>query len=146
MKKEIDFKYLRMAKLLSYYSKDPSTKTGAVLVVKGEAVGWGYNQFPHGMKDIYYENREEKYSRIVHCEINAMIKAASPIREATLYTWPFLSCERCCVQMLAAGVIRFVAPEPTEDQLSRWGTALNKTKNYCKELGREVTEYPMGDL
>ena len=131
-----DIRFLQMARLVSTWSKDPSTQTGAVIVRPNLTVASvGFNGFPQNMRDLpeLYANREEKYSRIVHCEINALILAGTPITDCTLYTYPFLSCDRCCVQMLQAGIRRFVAPTATDEQLSRWGSAFDKTMLYCME-------------
>lgn len=138
-----DTYFVDMARLVSTKSKDPSTQTGAVLVHPDRhIVSTGFNGFPQKMEDRsqWYNNREEKYSRIVHCEMNALIFAREPLTECTLYTFPFLSCDRCVVHMIQAGVSRFVAPKPTEDQLSRWGDALEKTKKYIYECGLMVEE------
>jgi dCMP deaminase len=144
-----DFRFLQMAKLVSSWSKDPSTQTGAVIVRPNRTVaGVGFNGFPHAMPDVddNYGNREEKYSRIIHCEINALIFSGGIPAGSTLYTWPFLSCDRCCVQMVQAGIVRFVAPFPTEDQSERWGSAFNKVKRYCIEMGVDVLEYSREDF
>ena len=144
-----DLRYLSMARLVSTWSKDPSTQTGAVIVrPNGTVVSVGFNGFPKGMPDdpSLYANREEKYSRIVHCEVNALVFAETGVQGSTLYTWPFLSCDRCMVQMLQAGIKRFVAPTASEDQLTRWGTAFEKVKNYATEVGVEVIEVPREEL
>lgn len=144
MQSNWDLRFLEMAKLVASWSKDPSTKTGAVIVAFNKSiVSVGFNGFPMGMSDDddLYANREEKYSRIVHCEVNALIFAdRAALMGATLYTYPFMSCDRCVVQMLQAGIYRFVAPKATEDQLTRWGSAFEKTRRYIDEVGSELTE------
>ena len=97
-----DKRFLALAQYVSTWSKDPSTKTGAVIVSGRRVVSLGYNGFPQGMPDlpVLYDDREEKYSRVVHCEINALLFAERTVRGCTLYTWPFLSCDRCFVQMV----------------------------------------------
>jgi dCMP deaminase len=134
-----DERFLRLAAEVASWSKDPSTKTGAVIANGKQVISAGFNGFPQGMPDDdeLYANREEKYSRVVHCEINALIFAGAhpKLAGSTLYTVPFLSCDRCVVQMLQAGVSRFVAPEPTADQLTRWGAAFARTKQYITECG-----------
>jgi dCMP deaminase len=138
-----DIRFLEMAKLMSTYSKDPSTKTGAVLVKSDNTVqGVGFNGFARRMPDLeeYYNDREEKYSRIIHAEINAMLLANGPIRGCTLYTYPFCCCDRCCVQMIQADVFRFVYPSPSEDALSRWGKSFEKSRKYFKETGVQFRE------
>jgi len=144
-----DLRYLEMAKLVSTWSKDPSTKTGAVIVrPNGTVAGVGFNGFPKGMNDdpAIYANREEKYSRVVHCEVNALLFSGGPIEGSTLYTWPFLSCDRCMVQMLQGGIKRFVAPVSSLDGLTRWGAAFERVKSYAKEAGVEVVEISREEL
>lgn len=144
METKWDLRFLKLARLISTYSKDPSTQTGAVIVAPDRhIVSTGFNGFPQDMDDIpsLYANREEKLSRIIHCEINALIFARCDLWGTTLYTYPFLSCDRCCVQMLQAGVSYFVSLEPTAEALSRWGEAFNRTKLYIEECGRTWKEY-----
>lgn len=132
-----------MAKLISTWSKDPSTKVGAVIVRPDRSVASvGFNGFPKTMPDNseWYENREEKYSRIVHGEINALIFAAETVDDYTLYTYPFAPCDRCCVQMIQAGIKRIVAPKPSEDAMTRWQAAFDKTRTYCQQSGVTLVE------
>ena len=141
-----DIYYLGMAKHAASKSKDPSTKTGAVIVRDDWSVcSVGFNGFPKGMPDNpeWYANREEKYSRIVHSEIDAQILSRDgSLKGYTLYTWPFASCERCCVSMLQAGITRFVAPVLPDDLKERWGASLEKTRRYigeCRSILDEVS-------
>jgi len=138
-----DLRFLELAKLISTWSKDPSTKTGAVIVSSDRrVVSVGFNGFPQNMVDLpeNYSNREEKYSRIVHCEMNALLFAKESTIGCTLYTWPLMSCDRCFVHMAQAGINRFVAPIPSADLVTRWGTAMNRVRKYIKETGGELVE------
>lgn len=138
-----DYFYLELAKVAASKSKDPSTKTGAVIVRPDKSVcSIGFNGFPRGMRDdteLYYD-RDEKYSRIIHCEINALLYSREQVKGYTLYTVPFLSCERCFVQIAQAGIIKFIAPVPSQEKLERWGPAFARVKQYAKEMGIEVQE------
>lgn len=141
-----DKRFLNLAKEFSTYSKDPSTKTGAVIVSPSKTdVILGYNGFPKRLKDDpeLYANREIKYSRIIHCEMNAVLHAKRDLTGYTLYTWPFLSCDRCCVHMIEAGITRAVAPLSTPDQETRWGAAFKKSRAYFHEAGVEMQEYDL---
>ncbi len=138
-----DLRFLDMAKLVASWSKDPSTQTGAVIVRPNRSVASvGFNGFPQKMKDDsdLYANREEKYSRIVHCEMNALEFAQEQTVGYTLYTYPFISCDRCFVHMAQAGITRFVAPCATEDQLTRWGPAFDRVRGYANEMELELVE------
>lgn len=143
--KKHDHHFVELAKLISTKSKDPSTKTGAVIIdPNGRIVSTGYNGFPRDMPDDpqAYANREEKYSRIVHCEMNALIFAQRSLEGCTLYTWPFLSCDRCAVHMLQAGISRFVAPKCPAHLIERWEPMFEKTRKYIVECGKTFDEIP----
>lgn len=140
-----DQRFLDLATLVGSWSHDPSTKSGACIVdAKGAVVSVGFNGFPQGMPDdeVLYLDRDEKYSRVVHSEVNALLFAGRAIPPgATLYTVPFMCCDRCVVVMLQAGIRRFVAPKLTDpDKLERWSTALDRTRKYIAECGGTLTE------
>lgn len=138
-----DIRFLELAKLISTWSKDPSTKVGAVIVRPDKSIlSVGFNGFPKSMADTeeWYNNREEKYSRIVHGEINALIHANGSVAGCSLYTYPFLPCDRCCVQMIQAGISRIVAPVASADAMTRWAAAFEKTKLYCSQSSVDVVE------
>lgn len=138
-----DLRFLDMAKLAASWSKDPSTQTGAVITRPNRSVASvGFNGFPQKMPDdpALYANRDEKYSRIVHCEMNAREFANEPLTDYTLYTYPFISCDRCFVHMAQAGIVRFVAPCATPEQLTRWGVAFDRVRGYAKDMGLEIIE------
>lgn len=143
MNEKWDLRFLRLAREVSTWSKDPSTQTGAV-IVDGDRhiVSVGYNGFPARMSDHprLYEDRETKYSRIVHCEMNAVINSPTSVKGCTLYTWPFLSCDRCAVHMVQAGIDRVVAPILPLHLYDRWLESVNKTKTYFREAKIEVVE------
>jgi dCMP deaminase len=144
-----DIFYLNMARYVSTKSKDPSTKTGAVITYPdGLPVSFGFNGFPRGMKDDpeLYADREKKYSRTVHCEVNAQILSHQDITGCTLYTWPFASCDRCAVQMIQAGIKRFVFPEMPPDKAGRWGSIMELAQEYMHEAGCEVVVVPLKEI
>jgi dCMP deaminase len=108
-----DARYLELAKHVAQWSKDPSTKTGAVIVSpNGGVVGVGYNGFAKGVNDTdeRLNDRETKYKMVVHCERNAIIFAQRDLIGCTLYTWPFMSCAPCAGMVIQAGITRCVAP------------------------------------
>ena len=138
-----DIRFLELADLVASWSKDPSTKAGAVIARPDKTIASvGFNGFPKQLKDTpeMYEDREVKYSRIVHAEINAQIHARGPVEGFTLYTTPFMPCDRCVVQMIQAGISRFVFPRASEEALARWGDSFKKTITYLEEARVEWTE------
>lgn len=135
---EWDRHFLGLAHYMSRMSKDPSTKVGAVITRPDKTVASvGFNGFAKGMNDSpeLYANREEKYSRIVHGEINAILNAHGPVAGMTLYTTPFAPCERCAVMVIQAGIVRVVAPALPPELAERWGESLKKASGYFAEAG-----------
>ena len=140
-----DLRFLRLAREISLSSKDPSTQTGAIIVRPNKTIAaTGYNGFPRGIADTQerLNDRETKYEMIVHCEMNAVLTALEPVTGYTLYTYPFLSCPRCAVHMIQAGITRVVAPTCPDDKLDRWNEALERSKRLFNEAGVEVVEVP----
>lgn len=135
-------RYMDLAKLVATWSKDPSTKTGAVLVRPDNTIASvGYNGFPMGMDDdpLYYNDRPTKYDRVIHCEVNAVLMCRDPLPLTgyTLYTTG-PSCSRCAVHMIQSGIRRFVFEKPTKEQAERWGT--DRTLGYFAEVNAEVIQ------
>ncbi len=141
-----DRRFLELSAHVASWSKDPSTKTGAVIVRPNRSiVGTGFNGFPQGADDRpeLYADRTYKYDHVVHCEINALLFANGPVDGCCLYTWPFCSCIRCAVQMIQGGIKRFVFPHPDADKLARWADSFAATKKLldeCHILWTEIGE------
>jgi len=139
-----DLRFLELAKLVATWSRDPSTQVGAVIVRPDKTIcSVGFNGFPKKMLDAeyLYNNRDEKYGRIIHGEMNALLHTNEKVTGYTLYTWPFLPCERCVVHMAQAGittVVSYICPQEKED---RWAQSLFNTRLYCFEMGINLIEY-----
>lgn len=114
-----DLRFIELAKLVGSWSKDPSTKVGAVIVdEKNRIVSVGYNGFPQGIiDDERLQDRETKYKVVVHGEINAILFANKSVAGCTLYTIPFEPCPRCAGLIIQSGIKRVVAPKNTN---ARW--------------------------
>lgn len=147
---EWDLHWLRQARLISTRSKDPSTQTGAVIANGKNFISQGYNGFPRLMEDRHewLNDRPEKYRRVIHCEMNAAMLAPSldKLAGATLYTFPFLSCDRCFVHMVQYGLTRFLAPAMTEDQAKRWGDAIDWVKTEAARMNLVMIEVPLEQI
>jgi dCMP deaminase len=135
-----DQRFLDLAKLVGSWSKDPSTQTGAVIVDDRRIVSTGYNGFPVGIADTEerLNDREMKYKLVVHCEVNAMLYARENLYGMTLYTHPFMSCTRCAVQVIQAGIRRHVAPVCPPDKWERWKDDMLMSMKLFAEAGVQV--------
>lgn len=131
-----DFRFLELAQHISKWSKDLSTKCGAIIVRPDRTIAsLGYNGFPRGIKDSIelLNNREEKYRRVVHGEMNALLNSSEKLEGYTLYNWPFLSCERCAVHIIQTGISRIVTAPCPEDKLERWGESFKLSEELFLE-------------
>lgn len=141
-----DRRFLELAAFVSQWSKDPSTKTGAVIVdPENRIVSVGFNGLPRGLRDTpdRLVVRDKKLSMIVHCEMNAMIFAPRSTMGCTLYTYPFLSCSSCASMMVQAGIKRAVAPVCTKEPEHWMHESLKRTRDIFNEAGVEYLEDPL---
>lgn len=138
-----DYYFLNLARHASLRSKDPSTKVGAVIVDPlGRVVSTGYNGFPQRMPDdiAAYHDRDVKYSRIIHAEMNAVLFAHRDLTGCTLYVYPLIPCDRCAVHLVQTGIMRIVAPQLHGDVAVRWAEPAAKTRTYLYECGVQLDE------
>ena len=100
-----DRRFLELAKTVAGWSKDPSTKVGAVITIGNRIVSLGYNGFAAGVDDSVerYQDRDFKYAAVLHAEENAMLFARGDIRGCIIYTWPMPPCSRCAAKLIQAG-------------------------------------------
>lgn len=123
MSEHWDRRFIDLAKQYAGWSKDPSTKVGAVIVRgRNEQVSQGYNGPPAGIDDaLALSCREIKLALTIHAEKNALLRARQDVRGCTLYVWPMPPCAQCAAAIIQAGIRRIVTIEPTEEQYDRWG-------------------------
>ena len=97
-------RFFELADLIAYWSKDPSTKVGAVIVRPDRTIASvGYNGFPRGVDDTY-TTRDDKLLRTVHAEANAILAAREPLHGYTLYVLPLHPCANCAGLIIQAGI------------------------------------------
>lgn len=143
-----DRRFLEMARLVSTWSKDPSTKCGAVLVRPDLTVAAvGYNGFARGCDDAdhLYQNREVKYKRVVHAELNAILSCREITKGYFIYLWPpGFPCDRCAVAIIQAGVKRVVYAKADSAFYERWKDSFKVSEQMFKEAGVFMRGYDVG--
>jgi len=105
-------RFEQMAELVASWSKDPSTKVGAVVVDDRKIIrGIGFNGFPRGVDDCVerYEDRALKYKYIVHAEPNAILNANGSLLGCTLYC-TLHPCSACAALIIQAGITTVICP------------------------------------
>jgi dCMP deaminase len=135
-----DIRFLELAKFVSDWSKDPSTKVGAVITdSNNRVVSIGYNGFPQNIADDNrLDNRDTKYKIIVHGEMNAILFANKSLELCTLYTYPFMPCSRCASMIIQTGIKRVVS---YNNMPERWANEFKISEMLFKESGVELYFY-----
>ena len=132
-----DERFLALAHHISQWSKDPSTKVGAVLVgTDKRQVALGYNGFPPGITDSNSRlaDRDAKLRYTLHAERNVLDNAHFPTQGATLYvTHP--PCCNCALSIISKGVTRVVSSPVSSDFRLRWGTEMFHSAWVLHEAG-----------
>lgn len=142
-----DYRFLKLAKEVASWSKDPSTKVGAVLVRPDLTIAsLGYNGFPRGFNDYeaLYNDRKEKYAYVVHAEANAIVAAREPLHGFCLYTYPFQPCVECMKLVVQSGIQRIVSIHAEDEVRSRWADSFNRAEMIAIECRLDMTLYQNG--
>jgi len=112
-----DLRFMQLADHIAQWSKDRSSKVGAVIVIDKNPISMGYNGFPRGCNDDLEERHErpEKYSWVLHAEENCIVNAARNGQKtlgADMYV-NWFPCSRCAGEIVNAGIKRiFCDKEP----------------------------------
>lgn len=136
-----DERGLTLAEVIGSFSKDPSTKTGCVLMRPDHTIaGLGYNGFPRGVvdSDERLNDRPTKYAMVVHAEPNAILAAGKDARGCTAYVTPWPPCSACASLLIQAGIVRVVAPDATDEQKERWGDSFKIASTMFSEAGVQL--------
>lgn len=136
-----DTRFMKLAREISTWSKDPSSKIGAVIVNDDRRIlSTGYNGFPKGIEDTEerLNDREQKYPRIVHAEMNALMAALHSgvsVKDATIYVYGLPVCPECTKSIISAGIKRIVISPDPYVYITPW---TEKWKNVSYQMIQEV--------
>jgi len=135
-----DIRFLGLAKLISSWSKDPSTKVGAVISDQNHRViSLGYNGFPMGISDDErLKDREKKYKIVLHAEANAIMFANTNLTNCTIYTYPFQPCSACAGLIIQSGIKRIVC---SSNDIARWKENFELSSSLFEEANIPIKYY-----
>ena len=136
-----DKKYIRLAREISNWSKDPSKQIGAVAIgEKGQVLAQGYNGFPRGIKDTdeRLNHRQTKYKYVVHAEMNCIYNATYngvSLNGSTMYIYGLPVCSECAKGLIQVGIKRVVSTPITDATPETWVESTKLTKEIFEEAG-----------
>lgn len=142
-----DERFLGIACSISSWSKDPSTKVGALAInVERKIIAQGYNGFPIGCDDSerFYNNRESKYVRIIHAETNVICNACNSrvgLQLSTVYIYGMYPCPECIKLLAQVYVARIVFQLGETQNLEKWKVDFETSKSLMRELHIGYTHY-----
>jgi dCMP deaminase len=134
-----DQRYLKLAYGVAQWSKDPSSKIGAIAVgAKGQVLSQGFNGFPRGLKDDFtrLHDRETKYKFVVHAEMNTIYNATYngvSLDGATLYVYGLPICSECAKGVIQVGIKRVVMPKQAMPE--KWHDSWLTSMSFFDEAG-----------
>ncbi len=134
-------RFLELADVISTWSKDPSSKVGAVIVDKdNRIVSTGYNGFAKGVDDTEerYENRDIKYKIVLHAEENAISYARRDLSECILYVSGLMPCSHCASLIIQNSIKKVITWK--KEIPERWKESVDLTKEIFSEAGVEMIE------
>lgn len=128
-------RFLSMARLVASWSKDPSTKVGAVIAdPQKRVVSVGYNGLPTGLEDQpgRLKDRDTKLAITLHAEENAILFAQRPLQGCHMFVWPLPPCAQCAAKIVQAGISTVTAPRTVPD---RWRENMAISDEILSEAG-----------
>lgn len=129
MNNKWDIRFMELAKFISSWSKDPSTKVGAVIIDSNHRiVSVGFNGYPQHIPDDDLHDRERKYAKIIHAEMNALLFAQRNLEQCEIFVYPMAPCSQCASAIIQSGIHRVVTIKATEKQYERWGDKIKLTE------------------
>ena len=108
--RQLDIRYIRMARIWSENSYCVRRQVGALIVKDKMIISDGYNGTPSGFENICEDDMGKTKPYVLHAEANAITKVAKSANSsegATLYVTAS-PCIECAKLIIQAGIIRIV--------------------------------------
>ena len=117
-----DMRFFELALNVASWSKDPSSKVGAIIVdADRRIVSTGFNGLPRGVSDTesFLGDRDTKLAMTIHAEQNAILFASGrELTGCTIYTTHH-PCAHCAATIIQVGITEVVCPQ-SDDLGERW--------------------------
>lgn len=141
---------LKMAKDIASWSKDDSTKVGAVITTSdGSPVSWGFNGMVKGVNDNAPERlvRPNKYKWMAHAERNAMdLASRTDLSECVMFV-TFAPCSSCAQSIIQRNIKTVVIDSAnTVDKMpDRWKDDMLTANEMLLEAGVTIISISIDD-
>ena len=144
MRRDKAEKYFQLAEYQAQlFSKDPSTKVGALFLAPGslQILSQGYNGFPRKVDETIPERweRPHKLYFVSHAECNGIANACrhgTPLENSIAVVTMF-PCATCAKMMIQAGVKTIVTKEP-DLTCDRWGDEFKYSITMLREASVDL--------
>jgi len=136
-----DSRWMELAKHIASWSKDKSTKVGAVIVNDANrVVSLGWNGFPRGVNDDVMErhDRPAKYLYTEHAERNAIYNAAAigtVLSQCSIYL-PWFPCADCARAIIQSGISTVICVKPETNE--KWDDSFKASLEMLTEAKVEI--------
>ena len=132
-------RFLALAFHIASWSKDPSTQVGCVIVDGKTVKAMGYNGFPRGANDAerLYNDREIKYMRVQHAEVNAIVNYKGDLSGCTAFV-THMPCCSCMGALINAGIKHIVIATPSGGINERFKKSFEVTKHLSVECNVSI--------
>jgi dCMP deaminase len=135
-------RYLDLAHHIAQWSKDPSTKVGAVIIgPHRRQIALGYNGFPEGIIDDprRLNDRDIKIRLMQHAERNALDQATFDLFGSTLVVTHH-PCSECAKSIVSKGIIQVYCPLGSPGYRLRWADEMRWSRLILNEANVILTE------
>ena len=140
-------RFLKLAKEISEWSKDPSTKVGAIAVdpESRRILSTGYNGFPSGVEDTEerLQNRELKYALTIHAELNCILNAVKngvSLNGSYIFVWGLPVCSECAKSLIQIGVKQVYWSVQDKSKIAnKWATSTQLSETLFSESNVGMT-------
>lgn len=141
-------KMIGLAEHVAQWSKDDSTKVGAVVInERGTVLSLGYNEFSRGVRDNVPERRQRplKYKFTPHAEANAVYNAAAEgiSLDGGIMFVTLCPCSSCANAIVQSGIRKVYAPkiDPKNERDQRWKEEFDVSMVIFEEGNVEIEFY-----
>jgi dCMP deaminase len=141
-KTDWDLRFMKLADNIAQWSKDRSSKVGAVIVRDKNIISTGYNGFPRGSDDDDEKRHErpEKYEWVLHAEENSIVNAArhgQATNDADMYV-NWYPCSKCAGMIVNAGIKRLFCDKKPDFSHFKFGKSFVMAQKKLVEGGVEI--------